>query len=140
MTFETADIDVFVDRPDLAPLLVIECKAKMAGSQVSLADVQRWRGNRLPLIFDGIQADPRFAGRAIDFQLWTNGEIHPAALAWLEANPPTYGMHTIGWKDGAALKSYAGRAKSEVISKIMNEHYFRDALTAALRASSTASQ
>jgi hypothetical protein len=133
LTFETADIDVLVDRPDQAPVLVIECKAKMPGSRVSLSDVQRWRGNRLPLISDAMQDNARFAGRVIDFQLWTNGDFHPAALAWLETQPPAYSLHTIGWKDGAALKAYAGLAKSEVISKIMNEHYFRDALTTALR-------
>jgi hypothetical protein len=127
-TGSPAEIDVLLDRPDDKPVLVVECKAKAPGSLVSLADVQRWRQNRIPVILEALRADQRFTNRAIEFGLWSNGRFHPAALAWLQAQPTLTQPHRFDWKGYEELLEYTRSAKSAVISKIMNDHYFRHPL------------
>lgn len=133
LTGESADIDVLIDRPDDAPVLVLECKGKAPGGRVSLKDVQRWRDNRVPLIQNALQSDSRFFSRRLDFQLWTNGGLHPAAQAWLSVQPPLEGPHILGWKDGEALKTYVRSGGSATISRIMDQHYFRNPLATLRR-------
>jgi hypothetical protein len=133
LTGRPADIDVVVDRPDGAPVLVIECKAKSPGSLVSLAEVQRWRSDRVPLIQSALELDSRFRGRRLDFQLWSNGGLHDAAAMWLRVQPLPEGPHLVSWKDGVLLKDYVRTSGSGVIGKIMDEHYFRHPLTSIVR-------
>jgi hypothetical protein len=68
--------------------------------------------------------DDRYKGRKFDFQLWSNGPFHASALEWLERQTTDFGEFSVGWKDGTALKRYAAKAQSGVITKILNEHYF----------------
>jgi len=126
-----AEIDVILDRPNGAPLLVIECKAKVPGSRVSLADAKRWRENRVPLILRALQNDPHIRNRPIEFALWSNGRFHPAAESWLATQPPLAAPYTFGWKGYEQLLDYTRSAKSGMISKIMNDHYFRHPLIVA---------
>jgi hypothetical protein len=123
-----AEIDVILDRPNGAPILVIECKAKAPGSMVSVAEVQRWRGNRVPIIMRALQAAPHIGNRPIDFGLWSNGRIHPAAQTWLKAQPPLPAPYSLEWKGYEDLLDYTRSAKSAMISRIMNDHYFRHPL------------
>lgn len=127
-TGKEAEIDVVLDRPDGAPLLVLECKAKAPGSMLSLADAQRWRSNRIPVILRALQNDSHVKDRPIEFGLWSNGRIHPAAQSWLQAQPPLAAPYTAGWKGYDELLEYTRSAKSGSISKIMNDHYFRHPL------------
>jgi hypothetical protein len=133
LTGRRADVDVIVDRPDDAPVLIIECKAKSPGSLVSRAEAERWRFDRIPLIQNALELDSRYQGRRLDFQLWSNGELHPAAAAWLAGQALPEGPHLVSWKDGPALKEYLRTAKSGVIAKIMDEHYFRHPLAKIVR-------
>jgi hypothetical protein len=126
-TRRSAEIDVLLDRPDGRSVLVIECKAKTPGSTVSLDQARRWREDRVPLIYSALEGDSRYADRAFTFELWSNGAFRPEALAWLAAQGQDLRFET-AWRDGDAVRTYMGQARSAAISKIMNEHYFRHPL------------
>ena len=58
-TGASAEIDVLLNRPGTRPL-VIECKSKMPPAMVSLAEVQRWYNNRVPLIWEIMKQNPHY--------------------------------------------------------------------------------
>jgi hypothetical protein len=127
LTRRAADIDVLLDRPDGKSVMAIECKAKVPGNMVTLDQVRRWREDRVPVIYEALSADGRYADRSFSFELWSNGRFRPDAAAWLadRASDPRF---EIAWRDGDAVRAYLGLAKSAAITKIMNEHYFRHPL------------
>jgi hypothetical protein len=84
--------------------------------------------------------DTRYSGREFRFELWSNGLFHGAAANWLSMQNCDFESYTVGWKDGAALKRYAGNAKSGGISKILNEHYFLHPLAAQATQQTESSQ
>lgn len=126
------EIDVLVDRPGAKGVLIIECKSKIPGGRVNLAEIQSWYGDRVPLIYDILRADSRFADKSLSFELWTNGPIAEDALEWLHAQPKRSGFY-VAWKDGVDLKVYAERAENAAIRKALNEHYFRHPLARAAK-------
>lgn len=123
-TGEAAEIDVLLDRPDDKPVLIVECKSKIPGAMVSRDEVKHWLGNRVPLIQKILIQDGRYNGRSFHFELWSNGLVHDDALSWLSAQRKDQGLFTLDWKDGTALRSYANKAKTSAIRKILKEHYF----------------
>lgn len=122
------EIDVLLDQKDKARTIIIECKAKTPGSQVSLADVQRWYEDRVPLIFETLKHQKGYQTREFLFELWSNGALHPAASTWLTAQPKATQDYKIGWRDGKGLKEYAAKTKVPAILKTLNEHYFNHPL------------
>jgi hypothetical protein len=70
--------------------------------------------------------------RPFHFEIWTNGVFADSALLWLQAQPRTHEGYTVGWKDGAALKVYADRASNASLRSMLNEHYFRNPMTAVV--------
>lgn len=123
-TGREAEIDVILDRPDGRPVLVIECKSKIPGASLSLETAQHWLKDRVPLIRAIMDQESRYDGRTFHFELWSNGPFDEDARSWLEAQPKVYDLHTVDWKDGAALRSYARNAKTGAVRKILKEHYF----------------
>lgn len=126
-TGRTAETDVLLDRPEDKGPLVIECKAKISGSRVSLEEVRKWRDDRVPLLYKIFSTDGRLSGKHVTFELWTNGPIGADALAWLKAYPAAK-EYSVGWKDGDALKPYVEQAPSAAIRRAMSEHYFHHPL------------
>lgn len=124
-----AEIDVQLDKDNNAGFLIIECKAKNPRSRVSLNDVQRWYSNRVPLVHSILDTDYKEVRRPFHFEIWTNGIFADAALTWLRAQPKTCDGYTVDWKDGAALKTYADRAKNASLREMLNEHYFKNPMT-----------
>ncbi len=122
------ELDVLLTTDAPKPVYIIECKAKLAGAQVSLQDVERWYENRVPTIADYLGADRQFVGRKFRFELWTNGNFHPAAAEYLAAQQTEYNRYGVGWKDGAVLRAYARAAPTATIRKMLNEHYFTHSL------------
>lgn len=123
----SAEIDVLLDRPEDKGVLIIECKSKIPGSRVNLEEVQKWHGDRVPLLHNMIRMDSRFNNKLLSFELWTNGPIADDALAWLHEQPARIDL-SIGWRDGADMKKYTDRAANAAIRKALNEHYFRHPL------------
>lgn len=126
-TRRSAEIDVLLDRPEGQSVLVIECKAKTPGNTVSFDQAQRWREDRVPVIYSALSGESRYLGRAFRFELWSNGGFRPEAATWLAAQTQDPRFET-AWRDGVAVRAYTARAKSAAITKIMNEHYFRHPL------------
>ncbi|MDH4442140.1 MAG: hypothetical protein QE284_17360 [Rhizobium sp.] len=123
----SAEIDVLLDRPDDKGVLIIECKSKIPGSRVNLEEVQRWHGDRVPLLHSIIRTDSRFYNKPLSFELWTNGPIAVDALAWLREQPIRSDL-SLAWRDGTEMKTYTDRAANTAIRKALNEHYFRHPL------------
>jgi hypothetical protein len=128
-TARRADIDVQLIRPDNSGTLLIECKAKEPGGRLDLDVVQKWRTDRVPVMYAALRGEERFAAQPLRFELWTNAPIHPEALSWLEKNAQSQPDFELGWRDGAAVRTYAGRAKSAAIAKILNEHFYQKPLS-----------
>lgn len=127
-----AEIDVQLDKKNNAGFLIIETKAKLPGARVSQKDVERWYSNRVPLIYRILNTGYKKVERPFHFEIWTNGTFAASALTWLEAQPKARDGCTVGWKDGAALKTYADRASNVSLREMLNEHYFRSALTSVV--------
>lgn len=128
-TSEKAEIDVQLDKRDHAGFLIVECKAKNPGGRVSHKEVKRWYENRVPLIHRILNTSFKEVERPFHFEIWTNGIFAESALTWLEQQSKTCDGYTVDWKDGAALKRYAARASSASLTKMLNEHYFKNPMT-----------
>lgn len=131
-TGHRAEIDVQLDKEDNAGFLIIETKANLLGARVSQEDVERWYSNRVPLIHRILNTGHKRVERPFHFEIWTNGTFAASALSWLEDQPKTCDGYTVDWKDGAALKIYADRASNVSLRDMLNEHYFRSALTSVV--------
>jgi hypothetical protein len=127
-----AEVDVQLDKENNAGFLIVECKAKNPGARVSEQDVQRWYSDRVPMIHRIMNTSYKAVQRPFHFEIWTNGVFADSALLWLQAQPKTNGGYTVGWKDGAALKVYADRASNASLRSMLNEHYFRNPMTAVV--------
>lgn len=126
------EIDVQLDRGDEAGMLVIECKSKAPGARVSEKDVKRWYENRVPRIHELLTAG-RTESKSFRYELWSNGPFADSAIDWLKMQPQGLRGYSVGWRDGTALKEYADRAKNASLRKMLNEHYFRSALSVVAR-------
>ncbi|MFC6199207.1 hypothetical protein [Ponticaulis profundi] len=119
-----AEIDAILDRPNDAPVLILECKSKIPGAQVSLSEVQHWLDDRVPLILAILSNDQRYAERRFHFEFWSNGPFHPDAGAWLDTQTKAREGYSVDWKDGELLRTYSRNAKSNSIRDILKDHYF----------------
>lgn len=128
--FETgrkAEIDVLLDDKK-APVLVIECKSKIPGTRVSQDEVKKWYSDRVPLIHKILSVESRYYEREFRFELWTNGLFDDDAEKWLKKQKRKFAGYSVGWKNGKKMQSYARKAQSSSIRKILNEHYFKHPL------------
>lgn len=123
-TGQSAEIDVLLHNKSENQLLVIECRSKIPGAHVGTTDIEKWYSDRVPLIERLLRQDRHYVDSKIRFELWSNGFFADNALAWLQAQSTVFPKHSIGWKQGDALKEYAKDASSAAIRKILNEHYF----------------
>ncbi|MGI3166019.1 hypothetical protein [Pseudooceanicola sp. 200-1SW] len=123
-----AEIDVLLNLPDGRGLLVVECKAKTPSSKVSLRDVQRWYGDRAPLINSIFSEDSRRDGKPIRFELWTNGAFVDSARDWFAQQRHEHEGYTTSIVDGEELKRYSLQATNSSLRDTLNEHYFRSPL------------
>lgn len=123
-TKQSAEIDVLLYNAEAGTLLIVECKSKIPGVRVGIADVKKWHSDRVPLIERLLRQDRRYETCVIRFELWSNGLFAEEALGWLQAQSNEFPKHSLGWKQGDALKEYAKKAKSAAIRKTLNEHYF----------------
>lgn len=127
-TSRAAEIDVILDRPSGAPVLILECKSKIPGTEVSQQELEHWYSDRVPLIYKILSADAHLKDRSFRFELWSNGSIDPAAKTWIESQTLEFPNFSIAWRDGRGVREYAQKAKSPAIRKILKEHYFHNPL------------
>ena len=129
-----AELDVVVDLADENRSIIVECKAKMPGAMVSLHEVQRWYSNRVPVINEAIRPhEINYVDRKIEFELWTNGTFHPAAIKWLEQQQTQFDKHTVAWRDGADIKQYSQHDKVSPHTRgILKDYYFKNPKTSII--------
>jgi hypothetical protein len=121
-----AEIDVLWHDKDSKKVLVVECKAKIPGSEVSSGDIERWYTDRVPLIHKILQAETTYQDCEFVFEIWTNGVFHSSAERWLSTKPKQLDDYKVGWRNGRALKLLADQANSQHIKSILKEHYFNN--------------
>lgn len=126
-----AELDVVVEFFDDDKALIVECKAKLPGAKVSKKDVERWYSNRVPLINEIIRRyDTGYVNRKIEFEIWTNGTFHPAALEWLGQQQTEFDQYSVAWRDGAYIKAYSQNdSVSQHTKNMLKEHYFKNPKT-----------
>lgn len=126
-----AELDVLVDLEEERRSIIVECKAKVPGAKVSLKEVQRWYNDRVPLINEKIRPyGIKYVERKFEFELWTNGTFHPAAIEWLEQQQMQFDKHTISWRDGAYIKQYSQHDNvSPNTRSILRDYYFNNPKT-----------
>ncbi|MDO3388135.1 hypothetical protein QWI17_19980 [Gilvimarinus sp. SDUM040013] len=126
-----AELDVLVDLEEEGRSIIVECKAKVPGAMVSLEEVQRWYDNRVPLINEKIRPyGINYADRKFEFELWTNGTFHPAAIEWLGQQQTEFELHTVGWRDGAYIKQYSQQdTVSPNTRGLLRDYYFNNPKT-----------
>lgn len=122
------EIDVLLDIQEKSVSRVIECKAKIPGAEVSLSDVEKWYSRRIPLIFETLRQESHYMDKKIEFELWTNGTLHPSAKSWLQSQSPKDKEYSVICREGGEIKKYASGC-SRAIKKLLDEHYFRNPLT-----------
>ncbi|MCW3848100.1 hypothetical protein OF829_12690 [Sphingomonas sp. LB-2] len=132
-TGRKAEIDVQLDRGQEHGVLVVECKAKIPGARVSLEEVQKWHGDRVPLIYKILSSDGAYTDKHFRFEIWSNGPFNDDAVAWLSGQTLDFGVFSMGWRDGEAVKEYADKAKQPALRKILREHYFQHPLSRVAR-------
>lgn len=135
-TNKEAEIDVQIDRDAERGFLFVECKAKNPSARVSEKEVKRWYSDRVPLIQKIKNTGYKEVERPFHYEIWTNGIFADSALKWLKQQPKQCDGYTIDWKDGAALKLYADKAKNASLRKMLNEHYFKNPLTTVMDSTS----
>ncbi len=124
-----AELDVRFDLKGADKTLIIECKAKIPGSKVSMAEVEKWYEKKVPRIVEILRSQSYYAERELRIEMWTNGKFHPSALSWLEGKPKEFDGYSIGWKEGAEVKAYCNGVKDKTIQNILRQHYFNHPLT-----------
>lgn len=124
-----AEVDVIFDENDSNMSFVIECKSKIPGSKVSLAEVKKWYADRVPLIAEALFTKTAYKGRKLHFEIWTNGVFHESALNWLNGQKKKMESYSVDWKDGSGIKLFAEQSKNKAIRKILNDHYFKNPMT-----------
>jgi len=134
MTGREVEIDVQIDRGDDKGYLIIECKAKKPNARVSEADIKKWYGDRVPLIYSILSNGGTYTKKPFHFELWTNGQFSNSGRAWLEKQKTVLDGYTVAWKEGEQLKAYSDNAKNKSLKNMLNEHYFRSALKKATTA------
>lgn len=128
-----AELDVQLDRSPEDGLLVIECKSKTPGARVGIGEVKKWYEDRVPLIFYLLSNNGSYAKKYVRFELWSNGPFNDDAVEWLRAQPLEFGSHSLGWKDGAAIKTYAAKSTESALRRILKDHYFNHPLSKVAR-------
>ncbi|WP_018148481.1 hypothetical protein [Henriciella marina] len=128
-----AEIDVQLDRGAGEGVLILECKSKIPGARATLAEVQKWYEDRVPLIYSILSSGGTYTGKTFRFEFWTNGPINDDAVEWLQKQNTEFDNYSVGWRDGQAVKDYADRSKTTALKKILKEHYFNHALSKVAR-------
>ncbi len=130
-----AELDVKLDSKESINTLIVECKAKVPGSKVGEAEVQKWYETKIPRIVEILRSDPYYSGRILTFEMWTNGLFHPKALAWLKDQKTEFENegYSVKWKDGELVKKYCSNVKDKAIQNILRQHYFNHPLTVIVR-------
>ena len=132
------ELDVQLDRGKDDGVLVIECKSKIPGARVGLEEVRKWYEDRVPLAYAILSNDGAYDDKPFRFEFWTNGPINDDAVEWLEAQNHDFIGFSTGWRDGEAVKAYAGKAASSIYRKLLKEHYFNHPLSKVARAARSA--
>ena len=123
---QKAEIDVLMHKVEENKVLIIECKAKIPGAEVSRKDVKRWYKNRVPLIHKILNLEDRYTDAEFVFEIWTNGTFHESALEWLSNKEKVLEEYKVDWRNGAEIKRYADLSNSSNIKSVLKEHYFKN--------------
>ena len=126
-TKKMAQIDVFrvIHKKKI---MCIECKGKGPNGVVGIKDVNDWL-KRLPLFKNYINAQDRFRGAQVSFELWSTCTFSDESIRKLEIERKNRIKNPINWKDGSAILALARKTGEQGIVDALNEHYIKHPLS-----------
>ena len=122
-TGKTAELDI-VCESDPQRVYVIECKGKIPGGEVLLAEVTDWL-SKLPIVQDYVASREQLRERTQICELWTTGTFADDALARLSDEQAHRTRRPIAWRDGAAVRGAATKLGLKAIKSALDQHYLR---------------
>lgn len=128
LTGEKAEVDVLRRRP-VGDVYAYECKGYHAGNRVTLAEVEKWAKEKVPLIYNNLRMQEHYQNFKFHFQFWTTSSFTDDALAFLQEHSGKTKKYTMTWKDGPAVRQYAAQISPKSILNILDEHYFNHPLS-----------
>lgn len=126
-TGKTADIDILKFTSQNTECVAIECKGKMPGGTVTLAEVQNWI-RRLPIFQAHLRVQSHLREANLVFELWTSGTFDADALDYLNREKTKRIKFPIAWKDGNDVLALAHKAKEKAIADALNQHFIKHSL------------
>lgn len=116
---------------------IYECKGYQPDTVTGPEEIELWLKEKVPVIYKAHRQEERFDGTTINFEFWTCGVFDAKATALLEAARDKTRKYQIGWKDGAAVRTYAKGMKAKGLRKALNDHFFAHPLSKVLPAPSS---
>jgi hypothetical protein len=118
-----AEIDVFRIK-EYREVWSYECKAHQPSEIVGRSVVEKWLTEKVPLIHRVLRREGRFQESAFHFEFWTCGSFSDEALTLLKDAAAHTGRYFLGWKDGTAVRAYAGKVRPKAIAEMLDQHFF----------------
>jgi hypothetical protein len=119
---KSAEMDVRRSKGD-HEVAVYECKGLQPHTKVSLADVDKWLGKKIPIIRSSLLSETRFRSADFTFEYWTSGRFAVDALTRLHEAQSQTKKYTINWRDGVGVLRYAREKKLRSMVKVLKEHF-----------------
>ena len=125
-TSRQAEIDVFrvIHKSEI---MCIECKGKGPGGIVAIEEVDNWL-KRLPMFRNYINAQDRFTGAKVSFELWSTGTFSDESIKKLKREKKKRIKNPIDWKDGNAILALAKNMREQGIVQALNNHFIKHPL------------
>jgi hypothetical protein len=107
---------------------IYECRGYQPNALIGVDQIETWLTKKVPIIFNALHQEERFAGARLRFEFWTTGGFHPDAVAIFREAKRRTKKYDLVLRDGGAVKKFATGMSAPGALKILNEHYFKHPL------------
>jgi hypothetical protein len=121
----SAELDVVCERAQ--EVHVIECKGKIPGGTVSLAEVEDWL-RRLPVMRDYVASRDYLRDHWEIYEFWTTGTFERDALEKLQFEKAHRTRRPIDWQDGTTVRKIVASRGLKSIGDALDQHFLRHPL------------
>ncbi|MCK7590078.1 hypothetical protein M0G43_05805 [Subsaxibacter sp. CAU 1640] len=116
------EIDVFSFMPN--KVTISECKGY--NSMIDIVEVDKWLGEKIPIIRKWIMEQAYFNGYEIVFEFWSTGGFTPDARALLEQRKAETKKYQIDFFDIENMMNKSKALHSKKFTDILNEYYIKE--------------
>lgn len=122
-----AEIDVFLCKE--RTINVYECKGYQQTSIINLEEISSWVKDKIPVIYNALKREARFAHSNYRFEYWTTGTFSSEAETFLKEHSSKTKRYKIGWADGKSVLEYSNQIQAPGVKKMLKEHYLYAPIT-----------